>query len=87
MDPNKYFSGYNLKNAERKQKFGYANKWKFGQAIFTLSPAAYVTADFKKFVCDLFHAGSPLVECESMKRKTRLSEKPRNIIDSKPFHM
>ena len=26
MDPDKYFSAYNLKNAGRKQKFGYANK-------------------------------------------------------------
>ena len=26
MDPDKCFSGYNLKNARRKQKFGYAKK-------------------------------------------------------------
>ena len=42
--------------------------------VFTLNPVFYVTADFKKFVSDLFHAGSTLVESESSKRKTRLLE-------------
>ena len=37
---------------------------------FTLSPVSYMTVDFKKLVCDLFH----VVESESNKRKTRLSE-------------
>ena len=46
----------------------------FGQKIFTLSPGAYITFDFKKMVSDLFHAGSTLVESESIKKKTRLSE-------------
>ena len=40
MDPNKYFSGYNLKNTGRKQKFGYAKNVQFEQEIFTLSPVA-----------------------------------------------
>ena len=31
MDPNKYFSGYNLKNAGKKQKFGYAKNVQFGR--------------------------------------------------------
>ena len=42
-------------------------------AIFTLSPVAYVTVDFK-VVSDLFHAGSAVVQSECIKRKTRLSE-------------
>ena len=33
----------------------------FGQEIFTLSPVAYITVDFKKFVSDLFHPGSAVV--------------------------
>ena len=33
----------------------------FGREIFTLSPVAYVTVDFKKLVSDLFHAGSIVV--------------------------
>ena len=71
MDPNEYFSGYNLKKAGRKQKFGYAKKCAIWTENFSV---AYTTADFNKFVSDLFHAGSALVERESIKRKTRLSE-------------
>ena len=75
MNPNKYFSGYNLKNAGMKQKFAYMLKIvRFGREIFTLSPVAYITVDFKKLVSDLFHAGSAMVESECIKRKTRLSE-------------
>ena len=33
VDPNQYFSGYNLKSAGRKQKFGYAKNVQFGQEI------------------------------------------------------
>ena len=33
----------------------------FGLEIFTLSPVAYITVDFKKLVSDLFHAGSAVV--------------------------
>ena len=78
MDPNKYFSGYNLKNAGRKQKFGYVQcpikNVQFEREIFTLSIVAYITVDLKKLVSDLFHVGSALVESESIRNKTRLSE-------------
>ena len=53
MDPNKYFSGNNLKNTGRKQKFGYAKNVLLIQEIVILSPV-----DFEKFVSDLLHAGS-----------------------------
>ena len=33
----------------------------FGREIFTLSPVAYITVDFKKLVSDLFRAGSAVV--------------------------
>ena len=46
----------------------------FGLQIFTLRPVAYMTADFKKLVSDLFDAGSALVGSKSIKGKTRLSE-------------
>ena len=42
----------------------------FRREIFTSSPVAYITVDFKKLVNDLLRAGS----CECIKRKTRLSE-------------
>ena len=55
MNPNKYFSGYNLKNAGMKQKFAYMLKIvQFGREIFTLRPVAYITVDFKKLVSDVF---------------------------------
>ena len=86
MDPNKYFRGYNLKNAERKQKFGYAKNVQFGWKIFTLNPVANITVYFKKLVSDLYHAGFALVERESIKRKRGPSEKPQNItITSETF--
>ena len=74
MDPNKYFSGYNLKNAEGNKRSGMLKNVQFGRTIFTFSPVAYVTIDFKRLVSDLFHAGSALVESKSIKRKTRPSE-------------
>ena len=74
MDPTKYFSGYNLKNAGKNQKLGYAKNVRFGREIFTSTPVAYITVDFKKLVSDLFHAGSALVGSESIRRQTRLSE-------------
>ena len=46
----------------------------FGREMFTLSPVADITVDLKQLVSDLFHAGSTLVESESIKRKTWLSE-------------
>ena len=56
--------------------------------LFTVSPVFYLTIDFKKVVNDLIHAGSSLAENECIKRKTRLSEKPRNItLTSKPFYI
>ena len=66
MNPNKYFSGYNLKSAGRKQKFMFAKSC--AREISTQSSVAYETVDFKKLVVDL------LVASESVKRKTRLSE-------------
>ena len=33
----------------------------FGREIFTSSPVAYITVDFKKLVSDPFHAGSVVV--------------------------
>ena len=74
MDIAKYFSGYNLKNVGRKQKFEYAKNVQFGLECLTLRPVAYMAVDFKKFVSDLFHDGSAMLESESIKRKTRLSE-------------
>ena len=44
-----------------KQKFGYVKNVQFGREIFTLSPVAYITIDFKKLVSDLAHAGSAVV--------------------------
>ena len=64
MDPDKYFLGYNLKNAASKQKFRYAKNVQFGWELFTLSPVAYI-----KLENDLFYAGSTLVESEYVKRK------------------
>ena len=45
-----------------------------GREIFTSSPVAYITVNFKKIVRDLFHAGSALVGSKPIKRKRRLSE-------------
>ena len=48
--------------------------WNLDEKFLLLCPVSYITIDFKKLVSDLFHAGSALVESESIKRKTRLSE-------------
>ena len=61
MDPNKYFSGYDLKNAGRKYKFEYAKNCAVWTVSFTLSPVTYITVDFKKLVNDLFYAGSAVI--------------------------
>ena len=74
MDSDRYFSVYNLKNADKKQNFWSAKNVLFGWEIFTLSPVAYITVDIKKLVSGLFHAGSTLVESEYIKRKARLTE-------------
>ena len=47
---------------------------RFGRELLLLSPVAHITANLRPLVSDLFHADSALVESESMKRKTRLSE-------------
>ena len=44
------------------------------QELFTLDLVVYVTVDFKRVVSDHFHAGSTLIESESIKSKMRLSE-------------
>ena len=59
---------------EGNKSLGMLKNVKFGQEIPTLRTIAYITVDLKKLVRDLFHAGCPLVESESIKRKTRLSE-------------
>ena len=59
---------------EGNKCLGILKNVQFGWEIFTLSPVAYITVDFKKLISDLFHAGSALVEIKSIKRKTRLSE-------------
>ena len=47
MDPNKYFSGYNLKSSGRKQKFAFAKHC--ARDISTLSSVTYKTVDFKSW--------------------------------------
>ena len=59
---------------EGNKSLGMLKNVQFGREIFTLSPVAYKTVDFKKFVSDLFHAGSSLAGSQSIKRKTRVSE-------------
>ena len=88
MDPYKYFSGYNLKNAEGNKSLGMLKNVQLGREIFTVSLVTYITVDFKKLVSDLLHADSALVERESsIDRKARLSQQPRNItIPLKLFH-
>ena len=46
---------------EENKSLGMLKIVQFGREIFTLSPVAYITVDFKKLVSDLFHAGSPVV--------------------------
>ena len=46
----------------------------FGRRTFTLSPVVYKTVDLKKLVSGLLHPVSALLESESIKRRTRLSE-------------
>ena len=43
---------------EGNKSLGILRIVQFGREIFTLSPVAYITVDFKKLVSDLFHAGS-----------------------------
>ena len=46
----------------------------FGREMFTLSPAACISVDFKKLLTDLLYDGSTLVGGKSINRKTRQSE-------------
>ena len=46
---------------EGNKSLGMPKNAQFGREIFTLSPVAYITVDFKKLVSDLFHAGSAVV--------------------------
>ena len=64
----------NLKNAGRKQKFGYAKKCAIWTGNFTLSPVTYIRVEFKKLVSDLFHAGSALVERSSIIHQTHQNQ-------------
>ena len=41
---------------EGNKSFGMLKFVQLGREILTLSPVAYVTADFKNLVSDLFHA-------------------------------
>ena len=59
---------------EGNKSLGMLKIVQFGQEIFTLSPVAYITVDFKKLVSDLFCPGSTVLYSECIKRKTRLSE-------------
>ena len=76
MDLNKYFSGHNLKNIGRKQKYGYARRCAIWMGNFTLDPVVYITVDVKKVMSDPFRARSILVESKYIKRKARPSEQP-----------
>ena len=46
---------------EGNKSLGMLKIVQFGREIFTLSPVTYITADFKKLVSDLFHAGSAVI--------------------------
>ena len=59
---------------EGNESLGMLKIVQFGWEIFTLSPVAYITVDFKKLVGDLFHAGSAVIYSKCIKRKTRLSK-------------
>ena len=63
IEPNQHFSFHNLRNIGRKQNSGYVKKHVIWMGNFYFeSPVCHVTVDFKKVVCDLFHAGSTLTE-------------------------
>ena len=46
---------------EGNKSLGMLKIVQFRREIFTLSPVAYITVDFKKLVSDLFHVGSAVV--------------------------
>ena len=59
---------------------------RFGCEVFNLSSVAYVTADFKKVVSDLFHASFILVELNVSREKQGYIG-IKVIVPSKPFQM
>ena len=46
---------------EGNKSLGMLKIVQFGREIFTSSPVAYITVDFKKLISELFHAGSVVV--------------------------
>ena len=46
---------------EGNKSSGMLKIMQFGREIFTLSPVAYITIDFKKLLSDLFHNGFTVV--------------------------
>ena len=46
---------------EGNKSLGMLKLVEFGREIFTSSPVAYITIDFKKLVNDLFQTGSAVV--------------------------
>ena len=46
---------------EGDKSVGMLKTVQIGREIFTLSPVAYITVDFKKLVTDLFHAASAVI--------------------------
>ena len=54
---------------EGNKSLGILKNVQFGWEIFTLSLVAYITANSKKLVSDLFHASSALVGSGSSKEK------------------
>ena len=46
---------------ERNKSLGMLKIVQFGWEIFTLSPVAYITVDFKKLVSDLLKFGSAVI--------------------------
>ena len=46
---------------EGNKSLGVLKTVQYGREIFTLSPVAYITVDFKKLVSDLFRTGSAVL--------------------------
>ena len=59
---------------EGNKSLGMLKIVQFGWEIFTLSPVAYITIDFKKLVSDPVHTGSAVVQSGMYQEKTRLPE-------------
>ena len=71
---------------EENKSLGMLKNVQFGREIFTLSPLAFITVYFKMLVSDLFHAGSALVESESIKsfkkQDIRIAPKHNNSLET-----